>query len=116
MPETSETLVKSAMEEIPSVTCEEYKSMKEEGSDHVFLDVREQDEWDAGHLENAVHIPRGLLEFKIETAIPDKDTLLILCCAKGGRAALAGQALKRMGYTNLRVLKGGYTEYCAMAE
>lgn len=100
------------MADIPAITCEEYKAMREKGEGHVLLDVREQDEWDAGHIEDAVHVPRGVLEFKVEEAIPKKDQLIILCCAKGSRAALAGETLKDMGYTNLRVLKGGYTEYC----
>ena len=113
MPETSETLVKGAMEEVPSMTCDEYRAMKEKGdTEHVFLDVREKEEWDAGHVDGAIHIPRGMLEFKVEEAIPDKTKLIILCCARGGRAALAGQTLKKMGYTDLRVLAGGYMEYC----
>jgi len=112
MSHTSEDLVKSAMDDVPAISCEEYKVMREKGEDHVFLDVREQDEWDAGHVEGALHIPRGMLEFKIEEAIPDKHKLVILCCARGSRAALAGETMKKMGYTNLKVLKGGYTEYC----
>lgn len=108
MPNTAEELVKSAMSELSGITCEEYKKAKAEGPDHVILDVREPAEWEAGHMEGAVHIPRGLLEFKIEEAIPEKDKMIILCCAKGSRAALAGQTLKQMGYTNLKVLEGGY--------
>ncbi len=108
MPHTAEELARSAMSELSGITCEEYKKSKAEGQAHVFLDVREPAEWEAGHMDGAMHIPRGLLEFKVEEVIHDKDQSIILCCAKGSRAALAGQTLKNMGYTNLKVLEGGY--------
>ena len=109
---TGQELSQEAMTNVPSISCEEYKKLRADGTPHVFLDVREQDEWDAGHVEGAVHIPRGFLEFKIEAAVPDKAVKIILCCAKGARAALAGETLQKMGYTDVEFLKGGYTEYC----
>ncbi len=112
MSQISDKLVHSAMDEVGVISCDEYKAAREAGEDHILLDVREPDEWEAGHIEGAVHIPRGMLEFKAEEALPDKDRRIVLCCASGGRAALAGKTLKSMGYTNLQVLKGGYTEYC----
>lgn len=115
MTQLSDELVQSAMGEVSSITCDEYRALKTAGEDHVFLDVREPGEWEAGHVEGAMHIPRGMLEFQVEEKIPDKNKKIILCCARGGRAALAGQSLKKMGYANLQVLKGGYNEYCENA-
>lgn len=106
------SLAQEAMENTPKISCDEYKKMQSEGVAHVLLDVREDDEWDAGHIEGAVHIPRGFLEFKVEEAIPEKSSVIVICCARGGRAALAGQTLKEMGYTDVRYLEGGYSGYC----
>jgi len=86
--------------------------MRENGDDHVLLDVREQEEWDTGHLESAVHIVRGFLEFKVEEAIPNKSQLIVICCAKGGRSALAAATLQKIGYVNVKYLEGGYSGYC----
>jgi len=86
--------------------------MRKAGIEHVLLDVRERDEWDAGHIEGATHLPRGLVEFKIGDVVPDKSALIITQCASGGRSALCAQALHKLGYTNVKNLEGGYTEYC----
>lgn len=109
---TPQDLVAQAKAEVSSMTCEEYRGMRDSGVDHVLIDVREKDEWDAGHIEGAMHIPRGLLEFKIEEAVSDKNRPIILQCASGGRAALCGQTLGKLGYTNVKNLEGGYTEWC----
>lgn len=100
------------MEETPKISCDEYRQMQDQNMEHILLDVREQDEYDAGHIENAIHIPRGVLEFQAAEKLPDKDATIVICCAKGGRAALAGQTLLEMGYKNISYLEGGYSGYC----
>jgi molybdopterin/thiamine biosynthesis adenylyltransferase/rhodanese-related sulfurtransferase len=77
----------------------------------VPLDVREEDEWNGGHLPGAKHVSRGLLELRIEEAVPEKDTPLVLYCAGGNRSLLAGQTLRTMGYTDVRSLHGGYAAW-----
>jgi len=74
------------------------------------LDVRAEQEYNAGHLENALLLPRGELEFKIAqlSEIPDKSTALIVYCGTGNRAALSANTLKNMGYTNVMSIAGGY--------
>lgn len=99
------------MWEVPVISVLDYHKIRTAGEGHTFLDVREKEEFDAGHLEGAINVPRGLIEFKIEEVLPVKDALIIVCCAKGGRAALAGQTLQEMGYTNIKYLEGGYNEY-----
>jgi molybdopterin/thiamine biosynthesis adenylyltransferase/rhodanese-related sulfurtransferase len=73
------------------------------------VDVREQDEWDEGHLPGAVHVPRGHLESRIERVAPDRDATLVLYCAAGNRSAFAAKTLEELGYTDVRSLAPGYT-------
>ena len=73
-----------------------------------FVDVREDDEWRAGHVRGAVHIGKGVLERDIETTIPNKDDEIVLYCGGGFRSALAAEVLGRMGYTNVVSMDGGF--------
>jgi molybdopterin/thiamine biosynthesis adenylyltransferase/rhodanese-related sulfurtransferase len=76
----------------------------------VIVDVRESDEWDAGHLPGAKHVPRGHLESRIEGAAPDRAQRVILYCASGNRSALAAKTLRdELGYDNVESMTGGYT-------
>jgi len=81
------------------------------GSDGVvIIDVRESDEWDAGHLPGAKHVARGFLESRIEGAAPDRSQRVILYCASGNRSALAAKTLRDdLGYENVESMTGGYT-------
>lgn len=83
----------------------------------VMLDVREPDEFAAGHVPGAINVPRGLLEFKM-SAMPDwarPDLAILLYCRSGGRAALAACALQDMGYENVQSIEGGYDAWVAAA-
>src|SRR3712207_925381 len=80
------------------------------GSRPVLIDVREGDEWDAGHLPGAKHVPRGHLESRIEGAVPDRSANVVLYCASGNRSALAAHTLKELlGYENVSSMTGGIT-------
>ena len=74
----------------------------------VFLDVREPDEFKAGHIPGAVNIPRGLLESRIEEQIPDKNTTIVVYCRSGVRSALASATLVKMGYKGVLNMDGGW--------
>ena len=80
----------------------------ESGETFHLIDVREDSEWDSGHLPGAVHLGRGVLERDIESAIPDRDADIVLYCGGGYRSALAADALQRMGYTNVQSMDGGF--------
>ena len=75
----------------------------------VLLDVREPEEYAAGHLAGAVLMPRGLLEFKLSAmpALSARDLKVVLYCKTSGRAALAAQSMKTMGYLNVCAISGG---------
>jgi molybdopterin/thiamine biosynthesis adenylyltransferase len=75
------------------------------------VDVREADEWAQGHPPDALHVPRGLLELRIETAEPDKDRELVVLCAGGTRSAFAARTLQELGYTNVASLRGGFARW-----
>jgi rhodanese-related sulfurtransferase len=85
----------------------------DEHASAVFLDVREPDEWQHGHIDGSVPAPRGLLEFFADPTSPrhrpalDPDRRVIVVCASGARAALAALTLKTMGYSDVAVLDGG---------
>jgi rhodanese-related sulfurtransferase len=74
----------------------------------VLVDVREDREWEAGHAAQAKHLGKGVIERDIEAAVPDHSTELILYCGGGFRSALAGDALQKMGYTNVWSMEGGW--------
>ena len=76
--------------------------------DFHLLDVREESEFQAGHLPRAQHLGRGILERDIERSIPDLDASIVLYCGGGYRSILAADALQRMGYRNVASMAGGW--------
>ena len=72
------------------------------------IDVREDNEWLAGHATGAKHLGKGIIERDIENEVPDKSTELILYCGGGYRSALVADVLQRMGYTNAWSMAGGW--------
>lgn len=79
-------------------------SVTDVAKEDVVLDVREQDEWDAGHIEGAVHIPLGELPLRLDELDPDTDYRVI--CLRGGRSAQAAQWLTNQGYSVVNVSGG----------
>lgn len=81
----------------------------------VLLDVREADEFHAGHIPGAVNIPRGLLEFKLSNTpeLSARDLKIVLYCKTSGRAALAACALHDMGYLQVQSIEGGFDAWSA---
>ena len=81
------------------------------GDAHLLIDVREDSEWAAGHAAGSLHLGKGIIERDIESKVPEKQTTLVLYCGGGFRSALAGDALRQMGYTNVISLDGGWRAY-----
>jgi molybdopterin/thiamine biosynthesis adenylyltransferase/rhodanese-related sulfurtransferase len=77
----------------------------------AWVDIREIDEWQEGHLPGAIHVPRGNLESRIEAAVPDKTTPVVLYCAAGNRSAFGAKTLEDLGYTEVYSLAGGFTDW-----
>ena len=77
----------------------------------LFVDVRELDEWQEGHIPGAIHLPRNNLESRAETLIPDKNRELVVYCASGTRSVFAAATLRELGYENLTHFPGGFVEW-----
>jgi molybdopterin/thiamine biosynthesis adenylyltransferase/rhodanese-related sulfurtransferase len=108
MPSYRELLAqtKARINEIPTSEAE-----NQLGDHATFLDVREQDEYDAGTIPGAVYIPRGFLESQVESKIPNHDTPVVVFCAGGMRSAFAAETLKELGYTNVSSMAGGFGQW-----
>jgi len=106
-------LVNEARARVREIDIEGYRRMREEGTPHVLVDIREDGEWAAGHAAGAVHIGKGVIERDIETKQPDKAATLVLYCGGGYRSALSAEALGRMGYQNVISLDGGWRAWQA---
>lgn len=101
-------LVQDAKTRIRETTVAEVKRRLEAGEAFTLIDVREDNEWQRGHLPGAVHIGKGVIERDIENAVPGKATPLVLYCGGGFRSALAADNLQKMGYTNVYSMDGGW--------
>ncbi len=77
----------------------------------TWVDVRRHDEWDEGYIPGAIHIPRGSLESRIETRVPDHSKPVVLYCASGERSAFAAKTLAELGYDRPVSLAGGFTDW-----
>lgn len=81
----------------------------------VLIDVREADEYAVSHIPGAVHMSRGMLEFKIgqHPVLSARDSKIVLYCKTSGRAALCAAALKEMGYLQVQSIAGGIDAWIA---
>lgn len=80
----------------------------------VIIDVRDKEEWEAGHIPGAENLTRGTIELDIEEKVPDPNAMIIVHCGGGGRSALAAESLQRMGYKNVRSMAGGFKAWRAL--
>lgn len=101
-------LVGEAKKVIDEIDIAAYRKMRETGEPHLLIDVREDNEYAAGHAVGAVHIGRGIIERDIEHLVPDKHSKMVLYCGGGYRSALATESLQKMGYHNVISLDGGW--------
>ena len=104
-------LVHEAKSRIRETTPEEVRSRQLAGGRFHLVDVREDNEWQAGHAQGAVHLGKGILERDVERAIPDHGAEIILYCGGGFRSALSADALQQMGYTNVLSMDGGWKRW-----
>lgn len=101
-------LVDDAKSRVQQIDIEQYKKMVASSEPHKLVDVREDSEWSAGHAAGAVHLSKGIIERDVESAVPQKDTKLVLYCGGGFRSALVADNLQKMGYTQAISLDGGW--------
>ena len=99
-------LVEDARARVPEVSVGDVRRMQEAGKPVVLVDVRDQNEVNLGYIPGALHISRGTLEGKVESAV-SRDAKVVLYCSSGNRSLLAGDMLRQMGYRDVRSLAGG---------
>ena len=88
------------------ITPEEAKEIMNQDGSYVILDVREQDEYDEGHIEGALLLPYTEIEKRAGEELPEKDQLILVYCRSGRRSAIAAKSLTEMGYTNIKDFGG----------
>ena len=104
-------LVESSLQKIGEYDVHEVKTMQEESKDFYLVDVREDREWVEGHIRGSIHLGKGIIERDIGRTIEDKSKLIVLYCQGGFRSALAGESIKKMGYTNVFSMSGGFSDW-----
>jgi rhodanese-related sulfurtransferase len=107
-----EKLVAEAKKNITEISPKDAAAKLKSG-EALIVDVREKDEWDEGHIPDAIHLSRGTMEFDIEEKVPDTNAMIICHCGGGGRSALATESLQKMGYKNVRSMAGGFKAWKA---
>jgi rhodanese-related sulfurtransferase len=105
------TLVDDALTRVDEISADEVKEKLDSGDDFKLIDVREQDEWNKSHISGADYIGKGVIERDIEGEVHDQDQELVLYCGGGYRSALAADNLQKMGYRNVKSLKGGFSTW-----
>lgn len=106
-------LVNEAKTRIQECTVEQVRQRQQQGESFVLVDVREESEWQAGHVEGAIHLGKGVIERDVEAKIPDPNAAIVLYCGGGFRSALAADNLQKMGYTQVISMDGGMREWRA---
>lgn len=104
-------IVDDAKSRVKEETAQEALARVKENAAAVLVDVREDDEWRAGHVAGAQHLGKGVIERDVEKLFPDKRAELHLYCGGGFRSALAADNLQKMGYTNVISVDGGYRAF-----
>ena len=89
-----------------NITAQEAKEIMDTQEGYIILDVREQDEFDQGHIPGAILIPYTQIDRKAEDMLPDLDQLILVYCRSGRRSKIAAEALVELGYTNIKEFGG----------
>jgi len=106
---TVKDMVMAAQQHITEINVDKSKQLIAEGN-IVIIDTREESEYAAGHLDQSILLPRGVLEFKIGNVpeLADKSKAVLIYCRSGNRSALAAATMQQLGYTNVLSMVGGY--------
>ena len=89
-----------------NITAEEAKQIMDTEEGYIILDVREQDEYDEGHIPGATQISHEEIAEKAEDVLTDKDQMILVYCRSGRRSKIAAEALAELGYTNIKEFGG----------
>jgi rhodanese-related sulfurtransferase len=104
-------IVNEAKSRVKETNAADVKKRREAGEQFLLVDVREESEWANGHVRDAIHLSKGIIERDIDKLIPDTGTKVILYCGGGFRSALAADNIQKMGYKNVESMDGGYSAW-----
>ena len=104
-------ILRQAKSQIREITVHDVQDKFNPENGFTLLDVREDDEWQQGHLDKAVFLPRGFLEVKADKVLADKSQPIVVYCAGGVRSALAAKTLQDLGYSDVYSMRGGFNEW-----
>jgi len=101
-------IVEDAKSRIRELTVQDVRSKLDSDQSFFLVDVREESEWAGGHLPSAIHLSKGIIERDIEATVADSSAEIICYCGGGYRSALVADNLRKMGYTNVWSMDGGF--------
>ncbi len=113
-------LIADVRKDVSELSTQEFNELMNSETPYTLLDIRLKEEHDRGYIPGSVSIPRGVLEFRIASEkvwdeeglyVPEKDELLILYCKMSNRSPLAALSLRQLGYSNVKVINGGWKEW-----
>lgn len=108
MTKTFHELCEELKKNVKACSVNDVKKMKESNEDFVLIDIREDNEFNAGRIKGSVHIGKGIIERDIHLHVKDHDKKIVLYCGGGYRSVLAADSLQKMGYTNVISMDGGW--------
>lgn len=109
-------LVEAQKTNVKEIDTTILKQWMDDHKSFILVDVREDREWDNGHLPQAIHMGKGVIERDINKHIEDKDATIVLYCGGGYRSILAAHNIQLMGYTNVYSLAGGWRDWSSKYE
>ncbi len=118
---SAKELATEAYDRVDIISVSEYDQFAKSGKPHLLLDIREKKEFEAGAYDNAIHLPRGVLEFKIfdpekwktvttVRSLPLKKEPIVVYCKSGLRSALAADSLQHLGFPDVKMIRGGWDQ------
>jgi len=118
---SAKELATEAYDRVDIISVSEYDQLAKSGKPHLLLDVREKKEFEAGAYDNAINLSRGVLEFKIfdpekwktvtaDRSLPSKKEPIVVYCKSGLRSALAADSLQRLGFPDVKMIRGGWDQ------
>ena len=105
-PDSVKQLISAAKKQVKTINMEQFKALVDKKEAGLIIDVRQEIEFDDGHVPGAINVPRGLIEFRIWKSVgfPDKLDMskqMTLYCLTGARCAMAAKSLQDLGFTNV---------------
>lgn len=111
LPSVVKDMVDNAKASVPKVSTADVKAAIDKKEKSIILDVRDGEEYSAGHLPGALNISRGTLELHVFGKIPDRDAKIYVYCKATARSALATKTLQELGYTNAFLMDAAFEDW-----